>query len=200
MIKSIIFDLDNTLYRESDYVHSGLMHVTSQLYSGTLTVFNKMMKLYTSGSKQIFGDFLRDSGTYSREKEMEMVYLYRSHVPKIKPFTWVVPFLKELGDKKISTGILTNGRAIQQSNKLKALGILNYVDRYIIADIMGEKNWKPYPMPYKIMMSWLVTRPEECLYVDDCGENLIAATSLGMQGLKFGNNEDIPKKLKELIG
>jgi HAD superfamily hydrolase (TIGR01509 family) len=152
-----------------------------------------------TGNQDIFDRFLRDNGTYSKEKVMEMVYLYRSHSPKIKPFDWVLTTLDKLSEKKISTGIITNGKAGVQSNKLKALGILNHVSKYIIADILGEKNWKPFPMPYKLMLNWLFVRPEEALYIDDSEENLNTANSLGMQTVKFSKNEDIPQLITERL-
>jgi putative hydrolase of the HAD superfamily len=207
MLKAIIFDLDGTLYNENDYACSGFMHVTSQLYDGHLTVFNKLWRFYNeslvsgknTGNQDIFDRFLRDNGMYSKEKVMEMVYLYRSHTPKIKPFDWVLTTLDRLSEKKISTGIITNGKATVQSNKLKALGILNHISKYVITDIIGEKNWKPFPMAYKLMLNWLFVRPEESLYIDDSEENLNTANSLGMQTVRFDKNGDIPKLITERL-
>lgn len=208
MIKAVIFDLDNSLYDENTYIQSGFRYVTSNLFNGAQSVYDKLWHIYlghcgngkNDGSYNIFQQFLQENGIYSREKEMEMTYLYRFHFPKIMLYSWVVPLFRDLQAKEKLIGIITNGRALVQINKLKALNIIKYTDKYIVCDILGEKHYKPFPMCYKILLNWMNQRPEDCLYIDDLQENIDTAKQLGMATEKVICTDDVPEIVKRRIG
>jgi HAD superfamily hydrolase (TIGR01509 family) len=177
------------------------------MFDGSQEVYNKLWDIYlghcrhgkNDGSYNIFKTFLDESGIYSSKKEMEMVYLYRIHFPKIALYPWVVPLFDELKERGLSIGVITNGRATVQLNKLKALNVLKHTDKYIVCDVLGEKYYKPFPTAYRILLDWMNMEPHQCLYVDDLQENVNASMQLGMEGIRVVCVDDVPKAIKERL-
>jgi putative hydrolase of the HAD superfamily len=207
MIKAVIFDLDNTLYNENKFVHSGFKYVTSKYFDGSKNIYKKLCALYdksnqckiTSASHKIFDQLLLELGTYSKEKVMDMTYAYRFHTPLIELYSWVQPFLIELRAKHIKIGILTNGKTMPQYNKINKLSVQKFIDRYLICDILDFKYWKPHPLPYKILLNQLGIKPNQTIYVDDNKENIEIALEIGMHSILCKNNEELPNMIRGKI-
>jgi putative hydrolase of the HAD superfamily len=201
MIKTVIFDLDNTLYNENDFVYAGFKHVTDEFFAGSLGVYTKLCELHkiTSASHKIFDILMKEMGIFSKEKVMEMAYAYRTNLPHIECFSWVKPLFIDLRLSGNTIGLITNGRTMPQYNKIISLGLRKHVDKYLICDILDFKYWKPHPLSYRMMSQWLNVKPENCLYIDDNCTNVDAAVELGMQGICSKNPDDIPKAIKKVM-
>jgi putative hydrolase of the HAD superfamily len=177
------------------------------LYSGCPSVYDKLMQYYheacidgiNKGNYKIFDRFLKENGTYNYTNLLEMIYLYRNHTPKIEPYSWVKTTLKEISDKGIKTGIITNGAAITQQNKIHALGIKNFINSYILCDSLGRDYWKPSKMCYKIMVNRFHCQPNQCLYIDDNKENFESACNMGMHGIYVICNDTLPEMIRRKI-
>jgi putative hydrolase of the HAD superfamily len=141
-----VFDLDDTLYPEIDYLKSAY-HAISQEISpehGEM-LFLEMLKIHSSGGnafKYVLEKFPDQNLTVEK-----LLYLYRNHKPVISLREGVLKMLLEIRKKNGTTGIITDGRGITQRNKIKALGIENYVDKLVISEEFGYE--KPSPELFK---------------------------------------------------
>lgn len=180
-IKGVIFDLDDTLYSEKEYVKSGFKAVSVFLkgdYEG------RLWELFCNGLPAI--DSLLKELNREEEKE-ECLNVYRSHVPVIHLYDGVRELIDNLKDKGIKVGIITDGRPEGQRNKIEALGL--DVDDIIITDELGGVQFrKPCDIAYRIMMTKWRLPAENIVYI---GDNILkdfqAPKQLGMQWLHFNN-------------
>ena len=114
-IKGVIFDLDDTLYSEKEYVRSGYKAVSDYLGGG----FEKILWKFFEDGKPAIDELLKSLG---REPEKETVLeIYRSHIPSIQPYDGVPEMITSLKNRGIKEGIITDGRPEGQRNKIKHL-------------------------------------------------------------------------------
>ena len=104
---------------------------------------------------------------YSNDDIVELVGSYRDHIPAIHFYDDVFPCLKELRDKGVKTGIITDGYATAQRNKLRVLNADQYFDHIIVTDELGKGYWKPHPLAFELMRDRLEVEFYEMVYVGD---------------------------------
>lgn len=139
----IVFDLDDTLYNELDYLKSAYIEISKELKPNNWEpLFSRLFSIYRN--KQDVFEFI--SSTYKLDKE-ELIQRYRNHLPNINPFDGVLDTLQKIKDSKGKLAIITDGRSITQKNKLKKLGLLPYFDFIIISEEIGTE--KPNESNYK---------------------------------------------------
>jgi putative hydrolase of the HAD superfamily len=56
---------------------------------------------------------------------------------------------------------------------------------------------KPDPAVYQAVLDDLGATPESVLFIDDRAENVLAATALGLQAVRFTSAEDLPAQLDD---
>lgn len=157
----IIFDLDDTLYSEKEYVESGFKEI-AKVY-GNDSLFNKLMYLYNINSNNVF-----QRAGFSQEKCKKCIEIYRNHTPKISLDYHVKATLEYLKIKNYKLGIITDGRPKSQWNKIKALELNKYMDCIIVTDELGGEEYrKPNSKAYEIMKIELNCKFEEMIYVGD---------------------------------
>lgn len=139
----IVFDLDDTLYNELDYLRSAYIEISKELQPDNWEqLFSRLFSIYRN--KQDVFEFI--SSTYQLNKQ-ELIQRYRNHIPNIKPFDGVLDTLQKIKARKGKLAIITDGRSITQRNKLKKLGLLPYFDLIIISEEIGTE--KPNESNYK---------------------------------------------------
>jgi putative hydrolase of the HAD superfamily len=170
MIKAVIFDLDDTLYSETDYVRSGLKAVSGVLEKkyNLHGVYKKLIRLFELSKAGVFDRFLNGEGISFGADEIEtLVQLYASHKPEINLYGDVFHTLQSLKNTGYKTGLITDGRVVSQNNKIDALNIRNMFDEIIITDAIGDRFRKPHPKAFEIMRDRLSVDYSEMLYVGD---------------------------------
>lgn len=74
----------------------------------------------------------------------------------------MLPALEKLKSKNIKTGIITDGYAITQKQKIHALNAEKLFGEIIVTDELGGKKfWKPNPKAFEIMSNKLNVAFEE---------------------------------------
>lgn len=169
MLKAVVFDLDDTLFPESEYVKSGFFAVAVQAKReyGIDCGETELNELYSIDASNVFDRFVSSHGLdeYATKNFLET---YRRHLPNIWLKATVKNVLSELRKEGYKLGIITDGRPIGQANKIKALGLESMVDEIIITDELGGAEYrKPNPAAFEIMCSRLEVRPNETMYVGD---------------------------------
>jgi putative hydrolase of the HAD superfamily len=172
MVKAVIFDLDDTLISETEYIKSGYEYIAKLLGAkyekNGVEIFELLMELYSKSPKNVFNRLLDTLGIYCTNKNIiELVEEYRNHLPEIEFYNDVLPCLEFLLKKKIKIGVITDGYAKAQRQKLIAVKANNYFDEVIVTDELGREFWKPHPRPFEAMKDKLNVNFEEMVYVGD---------------------------------
>ncbi len=146
---AIVFDLDDTLYYELDYLISAYREIALFLdKENAKMLFAKMFSMYRN-QLDVFGFLTTEYGV---EKTI-LIEMYRNHYPQIQLSKGVLEVFQRIKAKQGKIGVLTDGRSITQRNKIKALGIENDIDFISISEEVGAE--KPNEKPFKNMMTQL---------------------------------------------
>lgn len=143
----VVLDLDDTLYKEAEYVASGLREVCNWiegLYGMSLSF--ELEELKSQGERDLLGALCRLAGLPPSVKE-SLLWVYRLHEPRIH----LSPAAREtihLLESLHRVAILTDGRSVSQRMKLKSLG-LGHLPAYISEEHGSEK---PFPMRFELIM------------------------------------------------
>ncbi len=177
----IVFDLDDTLYNEVDYLISAFHFISEKLDKGNkIEVFNKMYSLYKS--KEDVFHYL--SQKYQIDKT-SLLNDYRTHIPNIKPFDNVIDIFKEIKENKGKIAIITDGRKITQLNKIKSLGISNWIDKIIISEEIGTE--KPNPLNYKAIETFF-NKDHYTYIADNIKKDFVTPNARGWMTIGLNNN------------
>lgn len=148
----LVCDLDDTLYREVDYVLSGYHAIGRELQRrGLMNEANVVDQLRSSattaeGLDRIAAE-LWIKHPESKVSAKELVEIYRHHIPAIHLAAGVRPTFEELRQRGVEIGIITDGRTFAQKEKIKALGLLEFVSpsNIIISQEIGADKTERKP-------------------------------------------------------
>lgn len=182
-INAIVFDMDDTLYEEKDYVRSGFKAIDSLLIDELhITGFYETaMELFQEGeTKLIFNKTLEKLNVEFDDKLIaRLVDAYRSHKPDIQLLedsTWVFKHL----NRSCKIGLISDGYLIAQERKVRALQLEEKCHSVILTDRWGREHWKPSPLPYEQACVELKLPHNQCVYVgDNVSKDFITAKKLG---------------------
>jgi HAD superfamily hydrolase (TIGR01549 family) len=182
-ISGVIFDLDDTLYSEKEYVRSGYKAVSDYLGGG----YEEKLWAYFENKKPALDALLTELG---RENEKaEVLKVYRFHEPTIRLYDGVLEEIKALAAKGKRIGIITDGRPEGQRNKLAALGLDELIgeENIIITDELGGVQFrKPCDIAFRILAQRWRLSYDEIVYVgDNKAKDFRAPQQLGMKHIYF---------------
>ena len=122
-----------------------------------------------------------------------MIDAYRRHRPAIALHADADSALTRLKARH-RLGIITDGRLIQQSAKIEALGLSSRVDAIILTDELGPGFAKPHPRPFELMADRLGVAHDECIYVaDNPAKDFVAPNALGWTTVRIVRENGIYK-------
>lgn len=187
-ILGVIFDFDDTLYSEKQYVRSGYKAVAKLLGDEALA---DRLWIYFENGKPAIDELLDELGLLDRKDEC--LEVYRGQMPEIALYDGVVGMIEDLKAKGIKVGIITDGRPEGQRNKVKALGLDRLIDDIIITDELGGTQFrKPCDIAFRIMQRRWGIPFEQLVYVGDNAEkDFQAPKQLGMRTLYFENEDGL---------
>lgn len=165
-ISVVIFDLDDTLYSEKEYVKSGFKHV-ARFFPDIENAYDELYGLFLQHRSAI-DEFLRVHNINSDELKKKILHEYRFHVPDIHLYDGVYVMLQSLKRTGHKLGMITDGRVEGQKNKIDALRIGDLFDKIIITDSLGGIECrKPNPKAFEIMKDFFNTTYSDMCYVGD---------------------------------
>jgi putative hydrolase of the HAD superfamily len=178
----LIFDLDDTLYAEITYVHSGLRAVAEamqQQHGWDAAASFALMKevLRARGRGAVFDALLASHSACSRKAVRECVTVYRHHAPRIALAPEAAAFLRRWPGRPY---LVTDGHKVVQAKKVEALGLEAHFRRIYITHRYGVRHAKPSPYCFD-----LIRRAERCewsdlVYVgDNPAKDFVALNALG---------------------
>jgi putative hydrolase of the HAD superfamily len=193
-IRAVIFDLDDTLYDERQFVESGFKAVAKAISLRYRTIESTEKKCYEMlcdildkyGRGQVFDIFLRHIGKYDSQLVDELVDIYRRHQSHIALHPETFGVLSELKCQGYKLGVITDGHICVQKNKIRSLGIEKLFDCIILSDEYGVECRKPSFVPYQKAVEILKTDFIEAMYVgDNPYKDFISARKLGMYSVRI---------------
>lgn len=185
-IDAVIFDLDDTLYSEKEYVRSGF-HAIADAFPEIPTMYNELWEVFEK--KQPAIDVVFANHNISEQKE-DALRIYRYHKPTIELYPGVRAMLNRIGQTR-KLGIITDGRPEGQHAKLEVLGLTDIP--YIITDELGGIEFrKPCEIAFILMCERLGIKYEKTVYVgDNIIKDFVAPERLNMQSIFIDNNDSI---------
>ncbi|UZO82365.1 HAD family hydrolase [Aquimarina sp. ERC-38] len=153
--KNVIFDLDDTLSKEILYLESAYKtiadFIATKLSIDAVEVHQKMLRWYHTKENAFEKVVTAYSSDTVQLYKNELLDIYRNHLPNITLKEEVIAVLDYCKNKEYNLGLLTDGRSVQQRNKIKALGLSTYFKEIVISEEFGSE--KPNPNNYRYFES-----------------------------------------------
>lgn len=150
--EAFVFDMDDTLYLERDYVRSGFAHIGIVLEKqfGVHGAGEFAWSLFESGIRGDTFDRIIDTYELSPEVLPLLVSEYRHHAPDIALEPDAVTVLTDMVNRGVHVGLITDGFGPGQWKKFEALGLDAYIDRasVVVTGDFGAAWTKPSKLPY----------------------------------------------------
>ncbi len=186
--RTVIFDLDDTLYREHDYVRSGFAAVARRMAaSGAASeaeLYGALERAWRrDGRGRVFDHVSAQFGLTVPVREL--VEVYRGHEPELELYPDAERALARLEAARGSFAVLTDGIGCVQRRKLHALGLDRRVACIVVSDELGPGCSKPSPVPYRAALAQLQVPAEDAVYVgDNPNKDFIGARAVGMRTVR----------------
>lgn len=165
-----VFDIDDTLYLERDYVRSGFEAVGVHLDDthGITGFANYCWELFKRGNRfDTFNKSLVALGIEPTPQLIkELVHSYRHHEPAISLDSSTHQLLTELKTNQ-GVAILTGGHPASQKRKVEALKLDALTNVIVYAGKYGSNLDKPHPWSWNEMERLTNTRARDLVYIGD---------------------------------
>jgi putative hydrolase of the HAD superfamily len=183
--QAIVFDLDDTLYPERDYVFSGFRAVAgwaeSHLGIPAVQGLAELKGLFEQGVRgDTFNRWLAGHDLVQDDLAQQLVRAYREHEPSLIPFPEVPDLLSSL-HQRYRLGLVSDGHLAVQQRKLAALSLDEHFDAVVFSDEWGREAWKPSTKPFEIVLERLAADAAKSVYVaDNPTKDFLGARQAGM--------------------
>ena len=189
-LRAVAFDLDDTLYAERDYVRSGYRAVgkhlrwtlgCENLTGGSMAAEDWLWDRFCRGQAAGAFDALNETFELGLADDgiKQLVRVYRSHRPDIRPVDGATETLKHLAGL-YRLGLLSDGFLPAQQLKLDALGLGDLFAAVVFTESLGREFWKPSPAGFEALAGELGVAHDACAYVgDNPSKDFVAPNALG---------------------
>jgi putative hydrolase of the HAD superfamily len=184
----VVFDLDDTLYMERDYVRSGFDAVDTWCLErmGMRGIKTRAQSLFDQGRRgDIFDAVLTKQGfSHDPGKVAAMVQVYREHAPVIELLPDAAECLKRLLGR-VHMGLLTDGNSATQWAKIDALSLRDCFDAIAVTGDWGAEFFKPHLRGYVYMEARFQACCDRYVYVaDNPAKDFSAPHALGWNAVR----------------
>jgi len=166
----LVFDLDDTLFDERQFVLSGFKEVAKYLnenyslsYMDSLEFMTK--ELDNNGRGKIFDSILKHNKIYNKLILRKIVSVFRLHKPDIYLNQDAADTIQRF--KSIQKFVVTDGNKIVQKNKCIALDLYKYFNRIFITHQYGLDKSKPSTFCFEKIAELNNTSFHNIIYVGD---------------------------------
>jgi putative hydrolase of the HAD superfamily len=185
----VVFDLDDTLYLERDYVRSGFQAVATFAAKGNSEeegLFSGFLwDTFEGGVKGRNFDLLIESFDLSdRLSVSELVSVYRMHHPTIGLLPGAHALISDLRLRGAPVGLISDGPVVSQSEKVQALSIGPLLDPIILTDDWGVDYRKPHERAF-VEMELCLGHERPLVYIaDNPAKDFVAPNRRGWRTIR----------------
>ena len=192
--RAVLFDLDDTLYPERQFVDGGFAAVAGFLAArfdrSAATLATRLRELHDrDGRGRLFDTLINEEGLGGDPDLVPTCLLvYRTHPASLTPFPGVIALLDDLHSNGVVTGLVSDGSAAIQSRKLAGLaGLSERLDVVVLTDDLGPGHAKPSPVPFAVACRLLAVDPSATIYVgNDPRKDFRGARAAGLRTIRVG--------------
>ncbi len=178
----IIWDLDNTLYRETPEFADMLDETMAKALVEDLGIpmslkeckarVKESYRLYRDGGEMFYRDY------HISQKELSDAYHFRKPVELIVPYDNLAHRMSQLDAEQF---VFTASNRYASERILKQIGLYDmFKDRFYSVEDFGQFNKNKDAEIYRQYCRKIRKKPEDCLFVDDSYSNLEYAKEAGM--------------------
>ncbi len=199
--QAVVFDLDDTLYSERDYVLSGMRAVADwardSLGFPAERTYGQLHDLFEAGVRgETFDRWALANDLQSEAWVPAMVDVYRQHQPQITLDADTVELLTQLREH-CRLGIVTDGYLDGQQRKVAALGLDRTIEAIIYSDAIGRDAWKPDPRPFHAVLGRLEVAADRTVYVgDNPAKDFLGARRVGMETIRIRRPDGLHREVE----
>lgn len=186
-MRVICFDLDDTLYKEIDYLSSAYREIAKYAVEQCMNHAESTETLIFDTYKSILRAYHEGLNAFEALNKVlgidtpikDYLSIYRHHKPDISLAKDVVLTLDSLCEKGACIGLITDGRSVQQRNKIAALGLSKWIkdEDIIISEEFGSE--KPNLENYAYFMNRYPESHDFTYVGDNLKKDFSAPNSLG---------------------
>lgn len=170
MMKTIFFDLDNTLYNTEQYYLGAFENIVEYLRNNYKIDKNKsyqflvdLWKKKSSAYPRLFDDLLDHFNI--KEDVKVIVQIFNKHpIESCYLYYDSISMLKKLKHEGYKIGIITDGNVHRQKRKIESSSLKNLVDDVTYTN---ESKPKPSSLPFINALNKMRIRPSDAIYVAD---------------------------------
>lgn len=184
----VVFDLDDTIYLERDYVRSGFDAVGEWVRDrvGVPDFAERAWQAFESGVRgTIFDRVLAECGVApDAEVVLVLVDVYRNHEPAIQVLPDARAALDALSGQ-VPLGAVTDGPIRSQLAKARALGVDEWSQVTVLTEQLGPGYGKPHPRAFQEIERSIGHDGPSCVYVaDNPAKDFAAPRALGWRTVR----------------
>lgn len=190
-LRAVVFDMDDTLYGEKEYVKSGYQKIGKE-FPEIANTTERLWAFFEDG-KPAIDELLKEEGMLDENTKQKCIHIYRHQMPDIHLYTGVREMIEKLRQKGLKLGLITDGRPEGQRAKIQALGLEELFDHIIVTDELGGPEYrKPNQKAFELMGEELgIAYAEMCYVGDNIRKDFIAPLQLGMKAIYFVNQDGL---------
>ncbi len=180
----ILFDLDNTLYRQDaglwELIDERIWRYVSQLLGVPAEEAKAIQKRYWHEYGTTIAGLIAE---HDVEPVPYLAYVHDLDVERyLRPNPVLAAHLAALPQRK---AIFTNATAAHARNVLSALDVLKHFDVLVGMEEVGYVS-KPNPLAYERCLTLLGLPADRCIFIEDSPVNLAPAKAMGMKTALVG--------------
>lgn len=207
----VVFDIDDTLYLERDYVRSGFAAVGDLLRRdhGIEGAADRAWRLFVDGHRGSTFDVVVDEHDLSPELVVDLISCYRSHRPAITPCADSVMAVARLR-QVARLAVISDGPIESQRAKAEVLGIDEWSQATVLTAELGEGRSKPAKDPFVEVQRRIPGAVWYAYVGDNPLKDFVAPRQLGWRTVRvrrpgslheqIENGDDVDTEITDLAG
>ncbi len=207
MIRAVLFDVDNVLYNTGYQVEMARRAAVRAMVGAGLEMeieeaflkLEEVVRKYGSNFNKHYDMLVGDRKDKYKIIAAGVVAYHNTKLAYLKPYDDTIPVLMRLKNAGYKVGVITDGLAVKQWEKLIRLGLSDMFDIVVVSEEVGVE--KPDPRIFERACEELGIPANECIYVGDrLDTDVLGANRAGMTSVRLLRGkykEERPKNLQE---